>query len=1096
MSGFSTLEQILGKVKEEEEMYEWLKAVDLYRKALTSVGDSDLFLKAEIQEDLAYAEYKAAFQADNNQEFRNRMERSGNHYKEAKIAYERSADDRKLPRIIRCEAMMAFSGYWIAQDVVSRKTLIDSSWKFTEEALKTFNGFGETLDYGRTFNQLILTLFITANYWDKAQPNDKKVIEYGEQAIRFLSSNGNPHDLSKAYMNTAVMMTLADDPGIREEYDFDQKIVDYRRKACQLSEKDALLALVSVPGIFFMAEVGTEETLTLVQKALNYAKKTRDNYIIGYALDQVAFHNTWKAVVTENPDEKVNLINTALACAESAQESLSKLAHISAGFPLLWPESPYAEYHLIMADCETNIENRRAHLQKGIEAGRERLKKAQDAGYPSAVWTSHHTLSKALLRLAETEKNLDSKRQLLEEALHHEDEGLRQSQAYSPELSYYDQGLYLAQIANIKSKLADLLVGSDTEYKMLQEAIADNEKGIAFHFKEIRRSRLDESATSLFERIGRNQYQHGDLIVRLCRLSHDKNHLEKAVQAFLGAADSFKKLGNTSRMAESHWKAAHISDSLGEYEKAATYFDLASTDFSCATEKIPRLKDFYRDYSGYMQGWAEIERGRDCHRKHEYGLARNHFNKAAELHESSTRWSYLTANYAAWAQLERAEELSREGNGEDARTTFLQVIDLCDSALRSIQAQVGKIKDTDEKQMANTLLNAIQFRKEYCKARISIEEAKMLDNKGEHSSSAKQYGTAVDTLDRLLSRLEDETDRKEIQFTRLISQAWRKMAEAESEESRQHYFEASQLFETAKDSAQNEKTKALVLGHSHLCKALEAGAGFTDTRDMTEHARAMQHLEIATTYYLKADFHSASEYTKATRFLFDAYVHMGHAARETDPEKKTRLYTLAQKLLQASANSYAKANNPSKREQALKLLETANEQREIAYSLAEALNAPILTSTTALTTPTPTSEKATGLEKFEHAEVNANLILSRRELRVGESVDLEIELANAGKGQALLTQIESAVPRGFEVAVKPESYRVEGFNINMKGKRLDPLKAEEVKFSLRSKHKGSFTIGPTIRYVDENGNAKSHQPEPLTITVRELGISGWIKGER
>ena len=433
--------------------------------------------------------------------------------------------------------------------------------------------------------------------------------------------------------------------------------------------------------------------------------------------------------------------------------------------------------------------------------------------------------------------------------------------------------------------------------------------------------------------------------------------------------------------------------------------------------------------------------------------------------------------------------------GEDARATFLQLMSLWDGAWRSVQAQLGKIENTDEKQMAKTMLMAIQLRKEYCKARIAIEDARILDNRGEHSSSAKQYGISAETLERLLCKLEAETDREECQFIILVSRAWQKMAEAEAEESPQHYHEASQLFEKAKDIAQSERTKALVLGHSRFCEALEAGARFTDTRDMAEHARAMQHLEIATSYYLKADFQSASEYTKATRFLFDAYVHMGNAARETDPEKKTRLYMVAEKLLQTSADSYAKAGNLSKRKQALKLLETAQDQREIAISLAEILQAPIMASTTAFTVPTPSSEKAVGLEKFEHAEINANMILGRREYRVGENIDLEIELANPGKGQALLTQIEEAFPESFDLTTKPESYRVEGHNINMKGRRLDPLKTEEVKFSVKPKHKGSFTVRPRILYLDENGNAKSHQPEPLTITVKELGIRGWITGE-
>jgi len=32
--------------------------------------------------------------------------------------------------------------------------------------------------------------------------------------------------------------------------------------------------------------------------------------------------------------------------------------------------------------------------------------------------------------------------------------------------------------------------------------------------------------------------------------------------------------------------------------------------------------------------------------------------------------------------------------------------------------------------------------------------------------------------------------------------------------------------------------------------------------------------------------------------------------------------------------------------------------------------------------------------------------------------------------------------------------------------------------------------------VDENGKYKSHEPEPVAITVKELGVKGWLKGER
>jgi hypothetical protein len=173
------------------------------------------------------------------------------------------------------------------------------------------------------------------------------------------------------------------------------------------------------------------------------------------------------------------------------------------------------------------------------------------------------------------------------------------------------------------------------------------------------------------------------------------------------------------------------------------------------------------------------------------------------------------------------------------------------------------------------------------------------------------------------------------------------------------------------------------------------------------------------------------------------------------------------------------------------------EERELALSLTEILHTPSIVSTTkAFTTPTPSQENAIGLERFENADIQANIIIRQRELKVGENLDLEIELVNAGKGPALLTKITEIIPEGFDLAEKPESYRVEDSYLNMKGKRLDPLKTEEVKLVLKPMARGIFPIKPRILYLDENGKYKSHEPEPINITVKELGIKGWLKGEK
>jgi hypothetical protein len=87
------------------------------------------------------------------------------------------------------------------------------------------------------------------------------------------------------------------------------------------------------------------------------------------------------------------------------------------------------------------------------------------------------------------------------------------------------------------------------------------------------------------------------------------------------------------------------------------------------------------------------------------------------------------------------------------------------------------------------------------------------------------------------------------------------------------------------------------------------------------------------------------------------------------------------------------------------------------------------------------------------------------------------------------------IPEGFAIAKRPEPYRLEGFDLNLKKKRLEPSKTEEVKLALTPKVQGTFHMRPKIVYLDENGKEKTFEPKPIRITVKELGLKGWLKGE-
>ena len=122
------------------------------------------------------------------------------------------------------------------------------------------------------------------------------------------------------------------------------------------------------------------------------------------------------------------------------------------------------------------------------------------------------------------------------------------------------------------------------------------------------------------------------------------------MKAFGDAVESYQKINLRSQVAECQWKAATTYDVLGEHLEAAESFVLASNSYKDAVEKIPQLKSLYQDHASYMLAWSEIEKARYHHERQEYGLAKEHFEKAADLHSSLKKWSYLAPNYCAWAK--------------------------------------------------------------------------------------------------------------------------------------------------------------------------------------------------------------------------------------------------------------------------------------------------------------------------------------------------------------------------------------------------------------------------------------------------------------
>ena len=576
------------------------------------------------------------------------------------------------------------------------------------------------------------------------------------------------------------------------------------------------------------------------------------------------------------------------------------------------------------------------------------------------------------------------------------------------------------------------------------------------------------------------------------QLTSEKENLKKANEVYNNAAEDFKNVDLPSRVAESYWKIARNLDLVGEYNRAAENFEKGFAGFKAAAQKIRAFGDFYLDYASYMKAWSEIENAKLAHGNENYTVAMNHYEKASNLLKQSKSWNHLSSNFYAWSVLEQAEDLSREDNCYESKVAFEKAIKSLRESERGLRAELGRIDKTDEQDLVRRLIQASTIRVEYGNGRIAIEEAKILDKQGDHVASSQKYETAAEIFKKI-TKLDPEQIGKEAQPLAYLCQAWQKMTLAEARSSPIMYEEAADLFTLANETSTKESAGLLALGHSNFCKALEAGTEFEITRNSTMYEQTAKYMSSAANYYLRAGFESASDYAKATQRLFDAYVYMDGAKRERDPEKQAKFYLMAEKVLQIAAEFFAKAGHIEKNEQVQRLLRKVRDDRELALSLSEVFHAPTITSSTSsFSTIEPHEEKAVGLERFEHADIQAKLIQHENESKVGENVDIEIQIVNVGKEPLLMTRVENILPTGFQMVTKPDYCSVEGTVLAMKGKKLDPLKTDQIKITLKSFIKGFVEIKPRIVCVDETGHQMTYNPEPARFNFLEAAIPGRV----
>jgi KaiC/GvpD/RAD55 family RecA-like ATPase/tetratricopeptide (TPR) repeat protein len=1081
------LEPLLEKAKELEKRYNWLDAADFYEQAYSLVSE-DFLKAAELQEQIGFCFYSAARQADTNGVFSDRMELAVKAYKKSSELLQSIEKNGKHAKISHVKALVAYASSCLERDRTKKGKLLGEWWRLENEALEEYEKDGDLINIGKTCNNLLhfsqeYRFWLPTDFQDIKRMMDE-LLNLGEKSIKVLSGLGDDYELARAYSYTGLYYSVGVwwiGDRVKEAK---LKSIEYSQKALMHSEKIADFAI----------KAGAHETASMVQaiivgnsvlaaehnkKALKYAKITKDRGILASATCLSSTGIKMLSVLKEDPEKRSEGLQTSI---EVGRESIDHFHKISLyGGPIFQTYKQIVISLKSLAQNATDIKSATEILDKAIEVGREAIKYT-DGHIERRTAEAIGALMEALSNRAMVETNNSKKRRLLEESLEYcikENEILERE---TPFINLYRISNQSNQVS-IYAELAKTEQKKEKKIELLKRSLVPIENAIKLVAKDIKLHHL----TWMSSVYGMFCYHFGGPLNELYILTKDVKVLSKSVEVYKSAVECYTIADTRSRVAEAYWQLATVNNRLGGSLESSHNYQLASDNYKLASEKIPQLKEFYDNYSLYMQAWSQIEQARHSNSIEDYDKAKEHYKKSAELHKKSDLWGYLALNYFAWANVEEAEGLSRKESTQQAKETFEKAYEMFCKAEESLKQKLEETSSPDEKEMMEQLLKASGLRQKYCQARRLMEEAKLLDREGKHLQSTKSYGNATQIISEIVSKIDTETERKELEYVALLCRAWEKMAVAQETSSAESYLEAVAFFEQAKDFCYTKKASLWVLGNINFCRGLAAGLAYQMNLDLAEHSKAKSYIKTAATNYMQAGFKNASEYAKATQRLFDAYLYINKAESESNQDVRAKQYQIVENLLQLAAGSFMKAKQPKKTTQVQEILVNVREEKALAISLSQVMQAPtVASSTLSFSAPTPTSEVSVGLESFEHANVQANLVAGLKEVKVGESFYLSVEFINAGKEPALLLQIDDFVPQGFVVVKKPEIYRLEESTLNMKGKQIMPLKLVEAKLVLQPLKKGQYQLNPKVHYLDELGYKKYLQLKTLEINVEEV----------
>jgi len=1072
---------LLAEAAELEGNYRWEEAAGIFERIL-HVMPLDKAKRSAIFLRLALCHESSAFQKDSAPDFRGEMEEAIAVYGEMEEMAERDS-----PWRCRASAGRLHLESMLAKDGEARRRLLDDAIDFERRVIKEFERLGpssELLEAGN-FGLLILL----KRFYLNEELND--ILKEGlALAERLAKSHVQDADISARACTDVLWahMTWSAMDHFEDWYRDPTRLDAILQGALALEPeiKDKRVLTVLLEGVLYNKGLvkGLEVTPDEIDRLRATAGVTRDRQVVGRALGLALHFTRWRLVAERDMEPAQKLFQEIITLFKETKENLGQFPDTISHYVLGSAYGDFVQGHYVYADFATDPTQRKRLLEEAVTAFREGLPIARVTG-GTVLGFLEYAGAEALRQLARIEDDERRKLEILSEAIIIAEES-NVIHAVAPTLlwnigvGYVSEGYLrydLVQLTQEPAKRRELLEAAITRFRVGFDKI----RSIPSHL-----------SLGMLLRLGDFYLRFVGALGSLFEETADSKLLDEQILASNSAVEAYSSAKRPARVAEAIWRRARIRSKKGEHTDAAQDYGQSAEHFQNAASSMPSLAGLYLDLEKYLQAWTKIEEARAAHAGGQYREASETYRRASSILKDTQRWSPLSEHYDACALFEGAEAVSHEENPELAAKAFAEAA----SGFAASKQVISEWQTIGEEEVREREHwgHVTAARERYCRARAILEEAKHLDRKGEHDLSSKRFASATAILESLSKEEETTEGKQEMHTLALFSQAWGLMKEAEARRRAETYEEAAQMFEKVAETVTDEKLTAICRGNAAFCRALRSGTRLRMSREKALYRETKEYLEAAVDSYIDAGMERAANWTRATEYMFDGLVYFTQAEGKLEAQAKRRFYSLAESSFQEAKRLYAGSGYSGKEEEANRRLEQAREKRRVFTSPADALDSSVVLQVAqAQVAPSLMRDQSMGIEQFEASNVQSNLVIDRSEIALNENSRLRIELVNAGRAPAVLVKVSELVPSKFGIDVMGERYRVDEGGINLKGLRLNPFDTADIGVLLKANSAGEFSFQPRIHYLDEQGRYRQHQPQPVTIVVRDVGRE--VKGE-